>query len=1795
MGLFGWIKKDINLHRRRASAPPLGSLNKSDSGDRDSAYVEALSNFNDWRARQRLAKIHECCPLESSNLRRIPAVIEEVEETEGVTTSDFSTEVDIKSDELKALNRKLEASKSPRYVRHRLDVGIPKKPRRSVDFHRNINRISESVECNLKNTNASERHSMPTVSFSVLPRKSRTRFTKPNNSIIYENEVEEFEQMHVKDSLGDSYVVQSPPSRFFKENSSPYSNTSIACRSNPAIVATSPKKQTNLYQKSSQGLTRSRNYKDKRAPPPPVPSSELPTILDDRSHILENGSDSPFAGSYRGYEVNSSSIYDERVISSRAYRGDMKVLNSSVQSAASEERRKSPSYQTIVNKHGELVDYALPFSDSADTHSELNSTKHAELIHDIKACEDVITENFQFLNSDLHPSAIVIDDSGSLITEPISVLKQRSQIVTDLDRSIQSQAKINVNQTQHDDEVELVINEPQDILLELDSLEKWSKSIQISDEILQKQFAEKDILEYFQRASSQLVICWPKELHYRVGTLRNSFVAPLEFSCGVFRNAPVTLRKYSLNVDRSLYCAEEACKKDFELLNQMKHFAVASLMAVCFDPSLNQATLILEPFDFTLFDYIHKMNKRLSLVHAITVVQQICSAVYYLQECGYIHSNISSGSILMRKHPYTVKLTSFELTTEASDAIRKEIEDRYGSTSSSRNSMTSSQNEELKKITAFSRLIKNDEQFLRDKYRKLSKEVSDSRKAQPGTMGDSGAYDCRASRYLPYCKEYREKFSLFYYVAPELLVPKSNFVFPAVSTDVYSLTLLLWEILNGYVPFVVYSRLELEKLHVSSDLQLPMFEKERCRRFQRLFETGLASLSERKLSVTDIIDTLDSVLLELRSDKSVLMNGFGEDYEEWQNISEVKKKNELNDIRKQNALEKTDKIYFQPSGTENTSKSSKESTINDAEISAPTQIKQQPKKPARKIIKTKPEQNQADESKTRKSPFNSTFNLSNSAIYQSIFDFNNKFLSPRSAKQGVYERTSTIKKQKKSSRSNKKAVKELFEPMSSSDGGETFCKLSSSGSSKTDLQDNEDDPPKSNEECADVIEPLDRMCKESPARMNINSEKTKFLREIIVNEDHAFDRSNEIIEQSETSKSCDSSPGTRRKGYRSKLCNSMRFATGDITLPDTPIARKNKIRKHAWLSDQKLMISDENTSTPVSPQGKRSCSLFNNLASRESSRHSPLNFNISSSMQEIKPQKVNISVNIIKSPTLGKQPKAYSEEFDKTCPAIADLDIDKVTSEVPIERTDSTNDVFEGTLWKKEKEICERSQLRNSTCNIIEDEANSSATVITAHLTSVRDAIRKIESSFENTGYNYSPVRKLDSSKKSSDGKKISEESVVVEEHLVIPTKFLELERTAELQPLAQDHNDSQPRESITRLDVVLANNTSKKKEQLMQQQLPQSQPQMVLPEATVFNPNSQLLMRRRASNASSVIQRTVFRESILSSSDLSGIDATDSGATPSGSSRKKKLTTRVTVNMRKISRRASDIGASPMSTRPSSLNLEDYPPVSGCLSPAGTAATAPQRQSCGSDLLKAIAKLRIVQNNEDKAAARSGGAAIIEDRAAVTERRSLCTPVKGVGTRTEKMVCCNCGSLMVPADSLNAGSRIGMSAAFSELNFPRESLSSMFEDNMGLVQHQRHQSIPGTPMSRQSVVIPNAKSIEDLYIDDDFGQGLQLGANMELVEFIDDFHYLDEFGYDIYTEEIYDTDEGNKQDKAGEENRENTPDEEQFLTKCADLNPTNMDTIGSMFSPRQPKLGIQQICYGQDETDSDEPKPDFI
>jgi hypothetical protein len=63
-----------------------------------------------------------------------------------------------------------------------------------------------------------------------------------------------------------------------------------------------------------------------------------------------------------------------------------------------------------------------------------------------------------------------------------------------------------------------------------------------------------------------LLICWPSEIKYRIGQLKSAFPSPLDFSSGCFRNTPIIVRKSTLNYEKNLNFAEQASKRDFEIM-----------------------------------------------------------------------------------------------------------------------------------------------------------------------------------------------------------------------------------------------------------------------------------------------------------------------------------------------------------------------------------------------------------------------------------------------------------------------------------------------------------------------------------------------------------------------------------------------------------------------------------------------------------------------------------------------------------------------------------------------------------------------------------------------------------------------------------------------------------------------------------------------------------------------------------------------------------------------------------------------------------------------------------------------------------------------------------------------------------------------------------------------------------------------------------------------------------------------------------------------------------------------------
>lgn len=267
-------------------------------------------------------------------------------------------------------------------------------------------------------------------------------------------------------------------------------------------------------------------------------------------------------------------------------------------------------------------------------------------------------------------------------------------------------------------------------------------------------------------------------------------------------------------------------------------------------------TLVLEPIDYTLNYYLHQMEKSFTVLESITVVQHIASAALYLQECGYIHSNISSHNILVRERPLTVKLSSFELATEVdTSAIRAEVEMNYPQLNASRFSdcsgvqpTTGPEENSVSQIAS------------KKRYMEMSKQP-------PALIRPPNAefeYMSIPSKHLVYDTIYRQCLSMHNFIAPELLTIDQRFVFPTPKTDVYSLCLLLWEILNQCVPFAIYGKCDMERMFAKRKLNLPFFERQRCHMFMDIFYAGLAVKSEnRSMDVPQLIEMLDNIELEI--------------------------------------------------------------------------------------------------------------------------------------------------------------------------------------------------------------------------------------------------------------------------------------------------------------------------------------------------------------------------------------------------------------------------------------------------------------------------------------------------------------------------------------------------------------------------------------------------------------------------------------------------------------------------------------------------------------------------------------------------------------------------------------------------------------------------------------------------------------------------------------------------------------------------------------------------------------------
>jgi hypothetical protein len=362
----------------------------------------------------------------------------------------------------------------------------PKKlTKKSVDFYRNINKIpqnyvsEESAEGKITTKlqkKDSKRFSLPAkmskashclgkeFSFNKKSRKQGVQ----NNNTIYEDEVEEFEQLHCKNKgieisvQQDPSLAQTPPSRFYKENSSPYHVQSEAFFSpkQQEFNYATPKKPVYVRKKpqSDNKLNHSRKSANQDL------NTSLPKIL--LHHQRPKPADSSDSSSTllssncKLYDTNQMVVCDEFVVAVAHDLPQLKKTENIPKHQKMKRRRVSPPYQCIVNKHGDLVEYALPYSEQETTtddqseaigqyvdhhpppntpimvHPPAKASRNLGLMQDLKHLEDVVNENFQFLNDKSNVTGPLTNDTLEPIREYSERSAQRSkQKVTDLDRS----------------------------------------------------------------------------------------------------------------------------------------------------------------------------------------------------------------------------------------------------------------------------------------------------------------------------------------------------------------------------------------------------------------------------------------------------------------------------------------------------------------------------------------------------------------------------------------------------------------------------------------------------------------------------------------------------------------------------------------------------------------------------------------------------------------------------------------------------------------------------------------------------------------------------------------------------------------------------------------------------------------------------------------------------------------------------------------------------------------------------------------------------------------------------------------------------------------------------------------------------------------------------------------------------------------------------------------------------------------------------------------------------------------
>lgn len=374
------------------------------------------------------------------------------------------------------------------------------------------------------------RHSLPTN----MTKYKKKRVKLPSQNVIHEDEVKEFEHFHCYGNLecnNGQTIYNSPPSKFYKQNSNPYP---VSVNDDRTLYPTTSTQPQQLFYN---------NTIDNQPGPCPKKPKRILLKQNDTTRLTKELSDAHFHGAYQNYQVQSP-YYSKKDINSRIQTPTMTPM-----ALNNDENKNSGNYQVIINKHGDVVEYALPFTEQTVfdwlpaqplPSDDLNFDDEI-FQEDPQECEKLINENSDFLINDAMPETI---ENPYRSPEPV-VYRKSSVMVTDLDKSVESSRTLDTKR------------QSIPIFNDLSSLSKWSDNfVRCINPKIKSQYP--------------IIICSVNELKLRISVLGNTFLSPLTFMSGTFRTSKVTLRNYGVSDteinDNLMLIAETAIRRDFNII-----------------------------------------------------------------------------------------------------------------------------------------------------------------------------------------------------------------------------------------------------------------------------------------------------------------------------------------------------------------------------------------------------------------------------------------------------------------------------------------------------------------------------------------------------------------------------------------------------------------------------------------------------------------------------------------------------------------------------------------------------------------------------------------------------------------------------------------------------------------------------------------------------------------------------------------------------------------------------------------------------------------------------------------------------------------------------------------------------------------------------------------------------------------------------------------------------------------------------------------------------------------------------